>query len=613
MDLEVPETTWFRWRQEDGVIEDPSSGESAFASPSPAAVLKVTRELTSDLAGNRDRNQVMQAIVQRTRLLLGADIADISRNDLAAGQTYVCYSDGVRNREFQTMRMNLGTGVLGLIAAGQPFAVTGDYLGDAELIHDPEIDRIVADEGVQAVAGVPLFIRGRVAGAFLVEHRGHAVLSNRGRSALRQLAAVASVTLDQILDAEQRAKERAEANRAHVSRGARLEWVEGLLAMDDALLPSLARAGNSAQLMQVVADSLGRPAALYSPSGKLLAGPALLAESVGLGCHIRLNVVARASISAGEPATLTSAGEQFTVVGLAAGSEHLGTVAVTGTDQAVSARLSRAAGFLTAALLVERLLIDVDSRPASMLIERLMRGTREDRSVGTLRRLAKHGIVDRGEVSVLGVLASEPGSLGRCLDAVRATVRQARGIASRHGDHLCVLVGGAAEPLGEELSAACELVGVPAMVGCATRRGSDVFTALPEAHDEAIAVAEAAVSLGFSNGSYGSADLGLAGLMMSGTDPGLADRLIDRFLGPILEYDRAHDTGLAQTAFQYFEHARHLPHTAAALCIHVSTLKKRLARLDDVCGPQWRVGPHAIDLHFALRLSHLRGRGATAR
>ena len=151
------------------------------------------------------------------------------------------------------------------------------------------------------------------------------------------------------------------------------------------------------------------------------------------------------------------------------------------------------------------------------------------------------------------------------------------------------------------------------MVGCATRRGSDVFTALPEAHDEAIAVAEAAVSLGFSNGSYGSADLGLAGLMMSGTDPGLADRLIDRFLGPILEYDRAHDTGLAQTAFQYFEHARHLPHTAAALCIHVSTLKKRLARLDDVCGPQWRVGPHAIDLHFALRLSHLRGRGATAR
>ena len=106
MDLEVPETTWFRWRQEDGVIEDPSSGESAFASPSPAAVLKVTRELTSDLAGNRDRNQVMQAIVQRTRLLLGADIADISRNDLAAGQTYVCYSDGVRNRDRKSTRLN---------------------------------------------------------------------------------------------------------------------------------------------------------------------------------------------------------------------------------------------------------------------------------------------------------------------------------------------------------------------------------------------------------------------------------------------------------------------------------------------------------------------------
>lgn len=70
------------------------------------------------MASVRDRVVVLKAILRRTRRLLDTDMSYMSLNDLTAGETYIHLTDGVQTEAYRTIRMPLGTGVLGAVAAG---------------------------------------------------------------------------------------------------------------------------------------------------------------------------------------------------------------------------------------------------------------------------------------------------------------------------------------------------------------------------------------------------------------------------------------------------------------------------------------------------------------
>ena len=77
------------------------------------AELSALYETAHDLTAIRDLDEILTAVVRRARQLLGADMTYLSLNDEVEGASYMKVTDGALTREFKTLRLPLGTGLLG--------------------------------------------------------------------------------------------------------------------------------------------------------------------------------------------------------------------------------------------------------------------------------------------------------------------------------------------------------------------------------------------------------------------------------------------------------------------------------------------------------------------
>lgn len=59
------------------------------------------------------------------------------------------------------------------------------------------------------------------------------------------------------------------------------------------------------------------------------------------------------------------------------------------------------------------------------------------------------------------------------------------------------------------------------------------------------------------------------------------------------------------TAAVYLDQGRHKHNTAAALSIHINTLKQRLERIELLLEPTWTRPARSLETHIALRLQLL--------
>ena len=135
------------------------------------AELSALYETASDLTAIRDVDTILAAIVRRARQLLHCDMTYLSLNDEDDGASYMKVTDGALTREFQTLRLPLGTGLLGLVAQTGAAYFTEDYAADERFVHKGYIDEAVAGEQIRAILGVPLVLDGVVIGALLAVHR----------------------------------------------------------------------------------------------------------------------------------------------------------------------------------------------------------------------------------------------------------------------------------------------------------------------------------------------------------------------------------------------------------------------------------------------------------
>ena len=160
------------------------------------AELSALYETANDLTAIRDVDTILAAIVRRARQLLHADMTYLSLNDEEEGASYMRVTDGALTQEFRTLRLPLGTGLLGLVAqAGAPY-YTEDYQADARFVHLADIDDAVAGERIRAILGVPLVVEGRVIGALLAVHRAVRRFPPTEVSLLASFAAHAAVALE---------------------------------------------------------------------------------------------------------------------------------------------------------------------------------------------------------------------------------------------------------------------------------------------------------------------------------------------------------------------------------------------------------------------------------
>ncbi|MEO3747774.1 PucR family transcriptional regulator ligand-binding domain-containing protein [Plantactinospora sp. B5E13] len=175
---------------------------------------------------------------------------------------------------------------------------------------------------------------------------------------------------------------------------------------------------------------------------------------------------------------------------------------------------------------------------------------------------------------VLGVLSVAPNRVAEVGDTIRAAV------------------GGLAPGLGTGRLA----VGISGPAGDAG--------ALPGAVEQARHALNTALADPGATVVVSAGDLASHLLLLSGVPPEARRAFRDRVLGPVLAYDRAHDSDLVATLDEFLACAGSWTRTAARLHLHVNTLRYRIGRIEQLTGRDLSRFPDRVDLYLALRLPY---------
>ncbi|SDH61308.1 DNA-binding transcriptional regulator, PucR family [Leifsonia sp. 157MF] len=587
-------------RRYDARVERPNQTSP----PSTAAVLRAMRESASDIANVRDGVLVSRAIVRHTRRLLGTDMAYLSLNDLAAGETYIHVTDGVRTEAYRSIRMPLGTGVLGAVAAGGAVVQTADYLSDSDMNHLPDIDEIVREEGVVAIMGAPLRVGGRVIGGLLVADRTATHFPRGAVEALERMAELGAIAVEQSRLVAENAALATQVKSAEGQGEERLKRVEKVLRLDDQMVQSLVAPTGLTGVAGTLSEAVHMAVGIHDARGRLVAGQPLLPRQAFDHWEVRAAVAS--STQSGRSVGVRWDRRPYVVVSVTSGDEQIATLVARGPVEQIEAQLlERAATFVGAIMLFERSLIDAYNRAQSALFDDLVSDRSGDRHA--LTAAAQSYGITATEPSAVLAIATSPSERYQALNTTRAALRDRPAVVSLHGSEVCVILGSPAEPdvvhaLSSELVAALRTEGMSPLIGIGHADGSEFIAG---AHHQAHRVLAAEVALGWRSGYADAVQLGLAGLLLSGTDRATVDAMLERTIGPLTEYDETHSSELRLTAWTYFECGTHLESTATRLFLHRNTVRQRAERIDALLGPNWRRAPWSADIHLALRVWRL--------
>ncbi|MGH6654504.1 MAG: GAF domain-containing protein, partial [Actinocrinis sp.] len=324
-------------------------------------------ETASDLAGLRDLDAVLRAIVVRARKLLGTDVAYLSLNDTEVGDTYMRVTDGSVSAKFQQVRLGMGEGLGGLVAQTASPYVTADYFNDDQFHHTHSIDSAVDEEGLIAILGVPLLASGRVIGVLFASDRRVRPFSRDEIALLGSLATHAAIAIEsanQLAETQAALDELASASRTIRAHSAS---VERAAEAHEALTGLLLRGAGLGELAASVAELLGGSVVIVDETGRCLSG--LLEPQ-------ELDAVGSAAAQSGKTGRALPAGRLW-VAAVTAGQEQLGALVLrgrpdlelAGADQRI---MERAATMTALRLLIERSAREAEHRVRGELVTDLL-------------------------------------------------------------------------------------------------------------------------------------------------------------------------------------------------------------------------------------------------
>jgi GAF domain-containing protein len=547
------------------------------ADRSREALLRVLLDTAADLTALRDVEAVLQAIVRRTRTLLDADMAYVSLNDPERGDTYLRQSDGVVTAAYRTLRMPLGTGVLGQVATGLAPYRSADYLTDTALVHVPEVDEIVRAEGVHAIMGAPLTVTGRVIGALVVAERRPRHFSAQEVDLVGSIGTHAAVALDNSLRFEQLERLTADLGRRERRGTEELATVSRALDLDRRLLEAVTTSPDARRVLEIGRGVLSCDLTVTGPDGSVVATTAPT-----------------------PPAADEAAPDGGTSVPVTATTETLGTLHAPVAPRADDvALLERVAAHVALALLFARAADDADLRAQSDLLEDLLEGrdVPRDRLERRMRRRGLHP----GDRLWSVVLDAPTGDAPLRLHALRGL--GLRAAVGAHDGHVCLVTADARWERPVRRLFAAE--GWPLRAGVGGP--ADDVGGLADAHRSAVLALGSLTTLG-RDGVLDGAELGLLGALLDLDRRGELPRALTAAVEPLAAHDRDRGTELVGTAFHYLETDGSAARTGELLHLHRNTVRQRLDRVTAILGPGWDVSPRRLDTHLALRVLHERER-----
>ncbi|MFE9493214.1 helix-turn-helix domain-containing protein [Streptomyces collinus] len=561
------------------------------------AELSALFETAHDLAGLRDLDAVLQAIVQRARSLLGTDVAYLTLNDPARGDTYMRVTEGSVSAHFQQLRLGMGEGLGGLVAQTTRPYVTDDYFKDARFQHTHTIDAGVRDEGLVAILGVPLMLGPHVIGVLFASDR-RARHFERGQIALLgSFAALAAAAIDTAnLLTETRAA-LAGLERANEIIRDRSAVIERASDVHDRLAELVLRGGGVHDVAAAVSEVLAGTVE-FTEAGT--APAAALEASRAEGHAVRH-------------------GSDW-IAAVAAGGELLGALVLRGhrdLDPVDQRTLERAAMVTSLLLLARRSAAEAERRVRGELLDDLLDA--RDRDPRLLRERAARLRADLDATHV--VLAAridgpasdadeEAAARRRLWSAASHLAATRQGLAAARDGGTVLLLPLAASDTATDLArrTARDLgtavqqpvtVGASAPVtGLATH--PDTVTA---AYAEGRRCLDALHLLGRAGDGAAAEDFGFLGLLLAGErDIGA---FVGRTVGPVVMYDERRGTELLRTLEAYFACGMSPARTKDALHVHVNTVAQRLERVGRLLGEDWQSPSRALEIQLALRLHRL--------
>ena len=492
-------------------------------------------------------------------------------------------TDGALTPEFRELRLPLGTGLLGLVAqSGAPY-FTEDYQADERFVHRDYIDTAVEGEQIRAILGVPLTVEGKVIGALLAVHRTVRPFPAGEVALLTSFAAHAAVALENARLFEQARAAVAAADEANAELRARSEATERAAHAHDLLTDVLLHGGGVVEVADVLAQVLGGRLAVYDDEGRLLAGRGRRAARPR-GSPTR-STARRPPAAACRPATEPGWPSRPPATSTSARS-CCAPAEPDGPARAPHARARGAGHGAGAALRPHRGRgREPGARRAAVRPRQRARprprpaagagpaaGRRPRRRPGGRRRRADGRGPDPQVARVAADLARELQGLGGVHDGLAVVLG--------HGEPLQVGET-AARPAGRR-------------DGRGRRRRRAGWKGSRSAWREARQTLAALLRLDRAGEVSDPAGLGLARLLLGGNGPQELEEFVNRTLGPVLRYDAARETQLAETLEAWFASGGALRETAERLHIHPNTVTQRLDRVGQLLGDGVaRAGPQA--------------------
>ncbi|MCQ9370398.1 helix-turn-helix domain-containing protein [Corynebacterium sp. 35RC1] len=555
-------------------------------------ITELILQAATTLSQGKDREEVLQNLVQSARSILNSDVSYISLNKEEQQATEILITAGVVTREFKEIKMPFGTGVLGLVASKRQPAWTEDHGTDPEVSHVPEVDAAVRAEGIRGILGAPLTVEGKIIGALMVGDRRKRSYTASEILVLDSLASLASVALETSDLISSLESSVVALKEAHDESERRVSELKALTNTDSQLMTLLNHGTRASAIVEVASRALGCTSWFIDDEGKLLekSGPDSSIEDMD-GEEIATLI---REVQTSGPLV---SGSTCSALAININERFLGALCV---DREVGDHevriLHRVVSALATAIIFREALTAAGFRQVDDILRKLVAGLATGGDISRLRRLTGVDLHSAGKKFLVTVIID--GSLPK-MQVLRSLLAE-NALVFQHDNHYCAIlsdVNSLQSELGDLLvwagkaNVACYVGAVPLPVS---------LDELGISHDKACALADGLKAIGKPGEVATDSSFGSLGLLLGAGEQALRG-IVENSIGGLIRYDEAQGTELVDTALVYFESGRQVVKTAKQLYVHDNTVRQRLERIGRILGDDWAQGAASFDVHLALR------------
>jgi sugar diacid utilization regulator/GAF domain-containing protein len=504
-------------------------------------------------AAEADVDQALELIVDRSRDLLGTDLAWMGLVNEADRTLDMRVAVGALTEPFMRMQLRLGDGVGGQVVANRQPVVVPDYARSRPPTPSWVSDAILG-EGIGSMLCCPMLTGEKVVGALYVGSRRPVDFQPIEIALVSALAAQGAIAI--------------ENGRLYEALAQQNRLLEGSFAIHRTLTEAALTGAGRANICVELARLLGTEVVLEQ----------------------EISPPFRARYSASGPAPDGPDGT------IAIPVEDLGRVVVCGVDELTPLQakaLEHAATVLALELVKERAQQHVQWQLQGDLLSELLDAS-PPFAPSLVARARRHGVDLARARRIVAVRSSSV-----VADDLLDVVRRATGRSLVHRDAALVCLRGEdvllaardAEPVVRAITAAADRQRISLAIGVSDDCGDFAI-----AHRQSMACARLALSEGKS--VVYAERLGPLRFMLDAPDVSQVRAVVHEQLGPLLPHDGGRPD-LLGTLRAFVAADGNVAQTAEACFIHKNTLRYRLKRLADILGRD----PASPDVKFHLRMA----------